>query len=84
MAKLRAEKKLTLLQLADCSCVSLSTLKRMEKGDCIMLDIANALEVSLAHIFLRAYTQDIVLELEDEVLRTMGKKLLEEAVKQVR
>lgn len=49
-----------------------------------MLDIANALEVSLAHIFLRAYTQDIVLELEDEVLRTMGKKLLEEAVKQVR
>ena len=89
LMRIRQEKQIRLKQLAGLSGVSLTTLKRMEKGNTNitfdnMLDIACALEVSLAYICLCAYSYEREVEVTDEHLQELGHKLLAQAVKRVR
>lgn len=89
LAKIRKDKQMKLHQLAMLSCVSLSTLKRMENGTGNitlenMLDIARALDVSLAYICLCAFRHEQKLVLDDEQLKQLGQQLLEQAVKKLR
>lgn len=89
LMKIRQEKQIRLKQLAGLSGVSLTTLKRMEKGTANitfenMLDIACALEVSMAYICLCAYSYEKEVEVTDAHLQELGHKLLAQAVKRVR